>query len=107
MTRTRGGLAACVRQVGRQATEVPDAAGGGLRPLRVGLVQASVHVFDDQTGEGSVLLDDGRRLGFDGDVFRGSALRHLRVGQRISVDVDGSAVTRLWLVGIGDDQPIR
>jgi cold shock CspA family protein len=70
-------------------------------------VQASVHGFDEQTGFGSVLLDDGVERGFDGDVFFASGLRHLRVGQRVSVDLAGDAVTRLWIVGIGDGEPIR
>lgn len=70
-------------------------------------MQGSIHGFDEQTGEGSILLDDGRQLGFDGDAFRASALRHVRVGQRVSIEIDGEAVTRLWLVGVGDDQPIR
>lgn len=70
-------------------------------------MQASVHGFDEQTGFGSVLLDDGVERGFDGDVFFASGLRHLRVGQRVSVDLSGDAVTRLWIVGIGDGEPIR
>ena len=70
-------------------------------------MQASVHGFDEQTGFGSVLLDDGVERWFDGDVFLASGLRHLRVGQRVSVDLTGDAVTRLWIVGIGDGEPIR
>jgi cold shock CspA family protein len=70
-------------------------------------VQASVHGFDEQTGFGSVLLDDGVERWFDGQVFLHSGLRHLRVGQRVSVDVEGESVTRLWIVGIGEGQPIR
>jgi 2-phospho-L-lactate guanylyltransferase len=70
-------------------------------------VQGSVHDFDETSGAGGVLLDDGRRLAFAADVFAVSGLRHLRVGQRLSIDVDGDAVTRLWIVGIGEDQPIR
>jgi cold shock CspA family protein len=70
-------------------------------------VQASVHGFDEQTGFGSVLLDDGVERGFDSDVFLASGLRHLRVGQRVSVDLSGDVVTRLWIVGIGDGEPIR
>jgi cold shock CspA family protein len=70
-------------------------------------VQASVHGFDEQTGFGSVLLDNGVERGFDRDVFLASGLRHLRVGQRVSVDLSGDVVTRLWIVGIGDGEPIR
>ena len=62
-------------------------------------MQASVHGFDEQTGFGSVLLDDGVERWFDGDVFFRSGLRHLRVGQRVSVELEGESVTRLWIVG--------
>jgi 2-phospho-L-lactate/phosphoenolpyruvate guanylyltransferase len=56
-------------------------------------MQASVHTFDEDSGAGSVLLDDGREVRFSGAVFAASALRHLRTGQRLSVEV-------------GDDQTI-
>jgi 2-phospho-L-lactate guanylyltransferase len=71
-------------------------------------MQASVHSFDEATGAGSALLDDGREVSFSGEVFGRSALRHLRPGQRVSIDVaDGTTtVQRLWIVGIGDDQRI-
>ena len=70
-------------------------------------MQASVHVFDEVSRFGSVLLDDGREFGFDSEVFLGSGLRHLRVGQRVSIETEGAVVSRLWIVGVGDDQPIR
>lgn len=77
-------------------------------------MQASVHTFDLDTRSGSVLLDTGRLLPFDGDVFEGSGLRHLRPGQRVSVEVDaedpetvGARLTRLWIVGIGSGETIR
>ena len=85
-------------------------------------MQASVHTFDDETGAGSVLLDDGREVPFAADVFAASALRHVRPGQRVSIDLDPAddsdggdsdgdggthgSVTKLWIVGIGDDQRI-
>ena len=71
-------------------------------------MQGSVHTFDEQTGAGSLLLDDGVEVTFTADVFGASALRHLRAGQRLSLDLgdDGRAVTWLWIVGIGDDQVI-
>jgi cold shock CspA family protein len=52
-------------------------------------VQASVHSFDPATGNGSVLLDDGRRVPFDGSVFARSGLRLLRTGQRVTVELSG------------------
>jgi 2-phospho-L-lactate guanylyltransferase len=71
-------------------------------------MQASVHTFDETTGAGSALLDDGREVSFSAEVFGHSALRHMRTGQRISIDLaeDGTSVRRLWIVGIGDDQRI-
>lgn len=77
-------------------------------------MQASVHTFDLDTATGSVLLDTGRLLPFDDEVFLASGLRHLRVGQRVSVEVSeedpettGARLTRLWIVGIGSGEQIR
>jgi 2-phospho-L-lactate guanylyltransferase len=53
-----------------------------------------------------VLLDDGREAVFSAEVFAASALLHLRVGQRLSIDLVDRDVTKLWIVGIGDDQTI-
>lgn len=73
-------------------------------------MQASVHRFEESSGAGSVLLDDGLEVEFGADVFARSALRHVRPGQRVSIEIGGSGasstVTRLWIVGIGDDQTI-
>ena len=70
-------------------------------------MQASVHTFDETSGAGSVLLDDGREVAFDADVFATSALRHVRPGQRLSIDLgETGRVSKLWIVGIGDDQRI-
>lgn len=76
-------------------------------------MQASVHTFDPDTGSGAVLLDTGRVLRFAPDVFGASGLRHLRLGQRLSIEVSGdpeghgTELTRLWIVGIGPDEVIR
>ena len=77
-------------------------------------MQASVHTFDLDSATGSVLLDTGRLLPFDEEVFAASGLRHLRLGQRVSVEVSeadpetaGAHLTRLWIVGIGDGEQIR
>ncbi|MFX0537769.1 hypothetical protein ACQBAT_10380 [Ornithinimicrobium sp. Y1847] len=76
-------------------------------------MQASVHTFDPETGTGSVLLDTGRALPFDAEVFDASGLRLLRLGQRVSIEIDGSdpeaegtRVSRLWIVGIGPGEVI-
>lgn len=88
--------------VGPATRRVLEAGTTTLPPM-----QGSVHSFDETTGAGSALLDDGREVTFTSEVFAGSALRHLRVGQRLSLDLeDGTRVTKLWIVGIGDDQRI-
>jgi cold shock CspA family protein len=69
-------------------------------------MQASVHRYDDNDGSGSVLLDDGREIPFDGEVMDASGLRLLRPGQRVSIEMSASALTRLWIVGIGEGEPI-
>jgi hypothetical protein len=69
-------------------------------------MQASIHTFAED-GSGSALLDDGRLVTWPGEVFAGSALRHVRPGQRVSVEVEGTEVSRLWIVGIGEGEVIR
>lgn len=80
-------------------------------------MQATVHRFDPDTRSGEVIRDDGTVLTFAASVFADSGLRHLRVGQRLSLDIDldthpdtggeaSSRVTRIWIVGIGDTEPI-
>lgn len=78
-----------------------------LRSLALSGMQASVHTFGD--GRGSVLLDDGREVPFEADAWAASGLRHLRMGQRVSVTLapDERTVTRLWIVGIGPGEAIR
>ncbi|MDQ3627332.1 MAG: hypothetical protein M3419_00615 [Actinomycetota bacterium] len=60
-------------------------------------MQATVASFEHGTGAGTVLLDDGVRLAFDGHAFAASGLRHLRPGQRLHIDVadDRTTITRL------------
>jgi cold shock CspA family protein len=70
-------------------------------------MQASVHRYDDQDGSGSVLLDDGREIPFSGTVMDASGLRLLRPGQRVSIEMSATELTKLWIVGIGDDETIR
>ena len=70
-------------------------------------MQASVHRYDGENGSGSVLLDDGREIPFDGKVMDASGLRLLRPGQRVSIQMSPTELTRLWIVGIGDGEPIR
>lgn len=70
-------------------------------------MQASIHTTDD-TG-GTALLDDGREVTWDLASVARSGLRHLRTGQRVSVELseDETRATRVWIVGIGDGEVIR
>lgn len=68
-------------------------------------MQASIHTFAED-GSGSALLDDGQVVSWPSEVFAGSALRHVRPGQRVSIELDGTAVTRVWIVGIGPGETI-
>ncbi|CAM3235380.1 cold-shock protein [Stackebrandtia soli] len=58
-------------------------------------MQGTVATFESATGAGSLFLDDGTRLSFDGAAFATSGLRLLRLGQRVSVEIDGDIVTAL------------
>ncbi|CAM4034475.1 hypothetical protein [Janibacter anophelis] len=68
-------------------------------------MQATVFSHDPDTT--TVVTDDGRRLHVAPEVFAASALRFVRPGQRVSITVEGTRVTRLWIVGIGDGETIR
>lgn len=70
-------------------------------------MQASVHTYDDTSGSGSVLLNDGREVPFSGEVLDASGLRRLHPGQRVSIEMSANELTRLWIVGIGDGETIR
>ncbi|HET7399235.1 MAG TPA: 2-phospho-L-lactate guanylyltransferase [Intrasporangium sp.] len=70
-------------------------------------MQATVHRYDEGTGTGSVLRDDGSELPFDAEALAGSGLRLLRPGQRVTIDVSADRVTALHIVGIGEGQQIR
>jgi 2-phospho-L-lactate guanylyltransferase len=61
-------------------------------------MQATVATFDERTGAGTVLLDDGSEMAFPAEAFAASGLRLLRLGQRVRLDRDPSgAVTRVTL----------
>lgn len=53
--------------------------------------------FDSDTGAGSVLLDDGREITFDGAAFAAGGLRLLRFGQRVRLETDGDRVVRVTI----------
>jgi 2-phospho-L-lactate/phosphoenolpyruvate guanylyltransferase len=61
-------------------------------------VQATVHRFEPETGSGSVLTDTGEVHPFGPQALAGSGLRHLRLGQRLTVQqADDGTVTALRL----------
>jgi 2-phospho-L-lactate/phosphoenolpyruvate guanylyltransferase len=51
-------------------------------------MQGTVATFDADTGAGTVLLDDGTQVAFDGAAFARSGLRLLRMGQRVRLERD-------------------
>lgn len=60
-------------------------------------LQATVATFDGATGAGTVLLDDGRAVRFDGDAFAAGGLRLLRLGQRVRLEYGGERVVRVTI----------
>jgi hypothetical protein len=76
-------------------------------------VQATVYRYDPASGSGSVLTDDGTVLPFELDALRLSGLRHLRPGQRLTVELSAAGrISQLTLGTIGallrppaEDQP--
>ena len=103
-------------------TDVDDAASLGValglgvgRHTRTALaratlpgVQATIHRVPGDEG-GSALLDDGREVRVPLAALVDSGLLHLRVGQRVSLELDeaATAATRVWIVGIGPGETIR
>jgi cold shock CspA family protein len=72
-------------------------------------VQATVYRYEPESGSGSVLTDQGVVLPFQLQALQRSGLRHLRPGQRLTVELgaDGE-ITGLTLGTIGStfrDQP--
>ncbi len=76
-------------------------------------MQATVHRFDPETRSGSVVTDAGVVLPFDADAFATGSLRHVRTGQRLTVDVEGAGAAarvvgiRLETVGRVPQRPSR
>lgn len=70
-------------------------------------------IFGPAAGEGDdpaavrAVTDDGVAHDVDAAVLAASGLRHLRPGQRVSIDLVDGVVTRLWIVGIGEGETIR
>ncbi|MBC9956717.1 cold-shock protein [Yimella sp. cx-51] len=70
-------------------------------------MQGTVHTFDAATGSGTVLTDNGREITFGSAAFAASGLIHVRPGQRISLEMGATGITRIWIDGIGQGQRIR
>lgn len=66
--------------------------------------QGTVRSFDPTTRTGSLLDDDLNERAFDAEVFRGSGLVELRLGQRVRYELEGkgddAVVARLNLVSL-------
>jgi 2-phospho-L-lactate guanylyltransferase len=60
-------------------------------------MQATVASFDRETGGGSVLTDDGRRIPFDPAAFAAGGLRLLRPGQRVRMDMEDGRIVRITI----------
>ncbi|NBE50855.1 hypothetical protein [Streptomyces boluensis] len=64
-------------------------------------MQATAYTYDPETRSGSVLLDDGTPVPFDGPAFDAGGLRLLRPGQRVRIELDeaaGADARRITLV---------
>ncbi|MCQ4208559.1 MULTISPECIES: hypothetical protein [Streptomyces] len=57
-------------------------------------MQATAYTYDPETRSGSVLLDDGTPVSFDGAAFDAGGLRLLRPGQRVRIEVRGEGEAR-------------
>lgn len=65
-------------------------------------MQATVYRYDPESGAGSVLTDEGVVLPFEVEALRLSGLRHLRPGQRLTVErAETGQITALNLGTIG------
>ena len=62
-----------------------------------GDMQGTVANYDPVSRSGDLLTDDGLRMRFAGETLA-EHIRHLRLGQRVHIDVDDQGVTgiRLW-----------
>lgn len=66
--------------------------------------QGTIKEFDVQTKTGNVLLDDQSELPIDAETFAASGMLELRLGQRVSFEVEGAGeeqrVTNLRIAGM-------
>ncbi|WP_456696315.1 hypothetical protein [Aeromicrobium sp. P5_D10] len=57
-------------------------------------MQGTVASFDETTRSGHVLTDQGEQLDYTAETLA-DHIRHLRVGQRVFLEMSGEAVTSL------------
>lgn len=57
-------------------------------------MQGTVASFDDTSRSGHVLSDQGKQLDYTAETLA-DHIRHLRVGQRVFVEMSGETVTSL------------
>jgi cold shock CspA family protein len=72
------------------------------------MAQGTVKHYDQATGSGSLLLDDGAEVTIDGVSTQRSGLRTLRIGQRVRFDLDeveGARVARGLHILTFEDEP--
>jgi 2-phospho-L-lactate guanylyltransferase len=61
-------------------------------------MQGTVATYDEASRSGTVFLDDGTRLSFEAKALEGTGLRHLRPGQRVRLEADGSTIRRIQIL---------
>lgn len=61
-------------------------------------LQGTVRDFDATSQSGSVLLDDGSPVPFDGAAFAAGGLRLLRPGQRVRMETEGDRVVLITIL---------
>jgi 2-phospho-L-lactate guanylyltransferase len=57
-------------------------------------MQGTIATFDPDSRSGTLILDDGTELHFGSAAFDGSALRRLRIGQRVDIVSESSGEVR-------------
>ena len=70
--------------------------------------QGTVKHYDEDSGSGSLLLEDGTEIAIDAVSTQHSELRFLRIGQRVRFDLgerDGSPVARRLNIVTFEDLP--
>lgn len=65
-------------------------------------MQATVSAYDEQTGGGTVVLDDGTPLTYAKDAVAQGGLRRLRYGQRVTVQQTDGTIAMLTIPGTPD-----